>query len=297
MEGRGSRRSNPFSVVVGRFPRTSRTSFRGPVQDGEEEEENSVEEEESDGTEGIPAPVGASQGTGGPNLAQSHQSELSVLAIMQQMTRIMANLQADSSSDSSRPPAFKRPSMKEPDALMGLSPSKLEALFSLVNLFSIMSRKTSLKTERRAFMPLHFSLEGLQNVFSLIFPSSPIKIQIIFSSLGNYLNPNSSPYLDTQMKSLVSEIWAWGERALIHHFRKGFPSSILDQLASHTSIIDSLQDLMDVALELDTRYHERQTEKSHHQERKPEASKFFKLRSKEGEEFSEEGQAPFFFVE
>ncbi|MBW0569175.1 hypothetical protein O181_108890 [Austropuccinia psidii MF-1] len=30
---------------------------------------------------------------------------------------------------------------------------------------------------------------------------------------------------------------------------------------------------MDITLELDTRYHERQNEKSHHQEKKPEASK------------------------
>ncbi|MBW0536223.1 hypothetical protein O181_075938 [Austropuccinia psidii MF-1] len=38
-------------------------------------------------------------------------------------------------------------------------------------------------------------------------------------------------------------------------------------------MIDSLQDLMNITLELDTRYHERQNEKSHHQEKKPEASK------------------------
>ncbi|MBW0579880.1 hypothetical protein O181_119595 [Austropuccinia psidii MF-1] len=61
-------------------------------------------------------------------------------------------------------------------------------------------------------------------------------------------------------RSLVSRIGDWGERALIHHFRKGFPSSILDQLASHPSRIDSLQDLMDVNLELDTRYHEAKRE-------------------------------------
>ncbi|MBW0482438.1 hypothetical protein O181_022153 [Austropuccinia psidii MF-1] len=64
-----------------------------------------------------------------------------------------------------------------------------------------------------------------------------------------------------------------GERALIHHFRKRFPSRILDQLASHSSRIDSLQDLLHITLELDTRYHERQNEKSHHQEKKPEDSK------------------------
>ncbi|MBW0569924.1 hypothetical protein O181_109639 [Austropuccinia psidii MF-1] len=66
-------------------------------------------------------------------------------------------------------------------------------------------------------------------------------------------------------RSLISRIGDWGERALIHHFRKGLPFRIFDQLASHPSRINSLQDLMDVTLELDTRYHERQKEK------KPEA--------------------------
>ncbi|MBW0556978.1 hypothetical protein O181_096693 [Austropuccinia psidii MF-1] len=88
------------------------TTFKAPGKDGEEEEDNSVEEEESDGTEGFPAPLGTSQGTGGPTLAQSnqpvsYQSEPSLLAIMQQMTQIMVNLQAASSSEASRSPAFK----------------------------------------------------------------------------------------------------------------------------------------------------------------------------------------------
>ncbi|MBW0463015.1 hypothetical protein O181_002730 [Austropuccinia psidii MF-1] len=74
-------------------------------------------------------------------------------------------------------------------------------------------------------------------------------------------------------RSLFSIIGDWGERALIHHFRKGFASRILDQLASHPSRMDSLQDLMDNTLELDTRYHGRQKEKSHFEEKKSEASK------------------------
>ncbi|MBW0470689.1 hypothetical protein O181_010404 [Austropuccinia psidii MF-1] len=104
-EGRGPKRSSLLSGVAGGFPGTSRTIFKGAGEDGEKEEENSVEEEEADGTEGAPAPVGAPQGTWGPTLAQSaqpcsHQSEPSLLAIMQQMTQIMANLQAASSSES-----------------------------------------------------------------------------------------------------------------------------------------------------------------------------------------------------
>ncbi|MBW0517080.1 hypothetical protein O181_056795 [Austropuccinia psidii MF-1] len=74
-------------------------------------------------------------------------------------------------------------------------------------------------------------------------------------------------------RSLASIVGDWCEGALIHHFRKGLPSRILDQLASQPSRIDSLQDLVDITLELDTRYNERQNEKSHHQEKKPETSK------------------------
>ncbi|MBW0578569.1 hypothetical protein O181_118284, partial [Austropuccinia psidii MF-1] len=48
---------------------------------------------------------------------------------------------------------------------------------------------------------------------------------------------------------------------------------MLDQLASHSLRIASLQDLMDITLELDTRYHERKNEKSHYQDKKPEDSK------------------------
>ncbi|MBW0529999.1 hypothetical protein O181_069714 [Austropuccinia psidii MF-1] len=118
-EGRGPRRSSSFSGVVGGFVGISRTIFKVPGRDGEEEEESSVEEEESYGTEGAPAPVEEPQGTGGPTLSQSnqpvpHHSEPSLLAIIQQMTQIMANIQEASSSEASIPPAFKTPSMKAP---------------------------------------------------------------------------------------------------------------------------------------------------------------------------------------
>ncbi|MBW0498754.1 hypothetical protein O181_038469 [Austropuccinia psidii MF-1] len=131
-EGRVPRRSNSFSGVVGRFPGMSRTIFRGPGEDGEEEEENSVEEEGSDGTEAAPAPVGAYEGTRGPTLAQSdqpvsHHTEPYFLVILQKMTQIMANLQADASSKFSRPPAFMNPSMKAPECFDGTQPFKVRS--------------------------------------------------------------------------------------------------------------------------------------------------------------------------
>ncbi|MBW0469625.1 hypothetical protein O181_009340 [Austropuccinia psidii MF-1] len=106
----------------------------------------------------------------------------------------------------------------------------------------------------------------------------------------------------TDFRILVSRIGDWGERALIHHFRKGFKARILYQLASHPSRIDSLQDLMDITLELDTRYHESQNEKSNHQEKNPEASKSHSSHpqsspsSNQKKNFSEEGQAHLSFL-
>ncbi|MBW0536749.1 hypothetical protein O181_076464 [Austropuccinia psidii MF-1] len=51
----------------------------------------------------------------------------------------------------------------------------------------------------------------------------------------------------------------------MHHFRKRF--------ASLPSIIDYLQDLMEITKELNTRYHERQKEKNKSQEERTEVSK------------------------
>ncbi|MBW0531008.1 hypothetical protein O181_070723 [Austropuccinia psidii MF-1] len=61
--------------------------------------------------------------------------------------------------------------------------------------------------------------------------------------------------------SLMSRIGDCGERAYIHVYRRGLASRFLDQLTSHPGNLDSLQELMDITLELDTRYHEGQKEK------------------------------------
>ncbi|MBW0583851.1 hypothetical protein O181_123566 [Austropuccinia psidii MF-1] len=127
---RSQARTQAFLTPTPRAPLEGTPAVLG--EDDEEEEENSQDEEDSEGTEAAPAPVGASQGTGGPTLAQSdqpvsHQSEPSLLAIMQQMTQNMANLQAASSSESSRPPVFKTPSMKAPECFDGTQPFKVRS--------------------------------------------------------------------------------------------------------------------------------------------------------------------------
>ncbi|MBW0548752.1 hypothetical protein O181_088467 [Austropuccinia psidii MF-1] len=90
-EGRGPRRQNSFPGVVGSLPGISRTTLRG-AGEVDAEEENSVAEKGSDSTEDSTAPVGASQ--------------------------------AASSSEASRPSAFKNLSMQEPDCFDGTQPFK-----------------------------------------------------------------------------------------------------------------------------------------------------------------------------
>ncbi|MBW0574423.1 hypothetical protein O181_114138 [Austropuccinia psidii MF-1] len=274
-EGRGPTRSNSFSGVVSGFAGPSRTTSKGRGEDGGEEEENSVEEEESDGTEGVPSTVGASQGTGRPTIAQSNQSESFLLAIMQQMTPIMANILADLSSEASRSQAFKSPSMKAPECFDGTKPLKVIRFIQSCQLifhndpanFSQDRKKVLYATSffiGRATKWIGPYLSNLINqdpnyllsswklfenqLFTLFGdPNEVRKAEAELDSLIMKEERHVSLYI-ADFRGLVSRMGDWGERDLIHHFRKGLPDSILDQLASHPSRIDYLQNLTDITL-------------------------------------------------
>ncbi|MBW0538873.1 hypothetical protein O181_078588 [Austropuccinia psidii MF-1] len=193
--GRVPRRSSSFSGVVGGFPGPSRTTLKGPGEDGEEEEENSVEEEKSDGTEGVPAPVG-------------HHK---------QMTQITANLQAASSSEASRPTAFKTPSMKEPECFTGTQPFKVRSFPYLSNLTNQDSN----------YLLNYWNLFEYQ-LFTLF--EDPNEVRKAEAELDSQImkeDSHVSLYI-ADFRILVSRIGDGSERALIHHFRKGFLSRILD---------------------------------------------------------------------
>ncbi|MBW0518970.1 hypothetical protein O181_058685 [Austropuccinia psidii MF-1] len=72
----------------------------------------------------------------------------------------------------------------------------------------------------------------------------------------------------------MSRIGDWGERAYIHVYKRRLESRLLDQLASHTGDFDTIQELMDITLKLDTRYHEKQKEKDGNQEKRFPATRF-----------------------
>ncbi|MBW0546208.1 hypothetical protein O181_085923, partial [Austropuccinia psidii MF-1] len=167
------------------------------------------------------------------------------------MTQIMANLQAAASSEVSRPPAFKTPSMK---ALGFGRAAKWIAPYL-----------SNLKNQDSSYLLNSWPLFESQLFTLFEDPNEVRKAEAELDGLRMKEGGHVSLYI-SDFRSLVSRIGDWGERVYIHHFRKGLASRILDELASNPSNIDSLQDLMDVSLELGTRHHERQKEK------KPEAS-------------------------
>ncbi|MBW0487792.1 hypothetical protein O181_027507 [Austropuccinia psidii MF-1] len=242
----------------------------------------------------------------------------------------MSNLQADSFSEAARPPAFKTQSMKAPECFDETQPFKVRSLIQAFQLifhndranFSQDREKVLYATSfliGRAEKLIEHYLSNLtnqdQSYLLNSWTSSEYRLFTLFGdtnegrkaeeeldSLRMKEGIHVSLYI-SYFRGLVSGIGEWGERALIHHFRKGFPSRILDQLASDPSRIDSLQDLLNITLELDTRYHERKRGRVVFKRSLDPQSQILlmlkvpKFKSKEEDEFSEEGQAPFLFVE
>ncbi|MBW0474860.1 hypothetical protein O181_014575 [Austropuccinia psidii MF-1] len=175
------------------------TTFKGLGEDCEEEED-------SKDTEVVPAILGASNGTGGPNSTQynnpvSHLYDPSILVIMKKMTQIMANIQAASSSQYSKPLAFKSSSMKAPDCFDGTKPFKVRYFIQFFQLI-FHNDQENLSDEKKKFLYATSFLIGratkwIESYLSNLTNQDPA----YHLSKCHFLNPYSSPYLETQMKS------------------------------------------------------------------------------------------------
>ncbi|MBW0547803.1 hypothetical protein O181_087518 [Austropuccinia psidii MF-1] len=215
---------------------------------------------------------------------------------MKQMATIKGQLsQAAASRDNSKAPAFKTPSMKAPYSFYGTQAHKLKGFIQScqlifqnypANFFSYRKKalySTSFLTGRAGkWIEPYFSnnsnddpsylLNNLQLFGTQLFTlfGDPNEVRRAEPELDNLRMKESvhvSMYI-TDFRSLMSRIGDWGKRAYIHAYRRGLASRILDQLASYPGNFDDLHELMDITLELDTRYHERQKEKGSHQEKK-----------------------------
>ncbi|MBW0530820.1 hypothetical protein O181_070535 [Austropuccinia psidii MF-1] len=198
--------------------------------------------------------------------------------------------------DSSKAPAFKTPSMKEPASFDGTKAYRLIAFVQSCKLIFHNDPSNFFSERKRVLYSTSF-LTGrsgkwiepdLLNISnedpSYLLNSWHLFETQLFTLFGD---PNEARKAEKELDnlrikgsghvslniagfiSLIPIIGDWGERAYIHVYRRGLASRFLDQLASHPGNFDSLQEPMDSTLELDTRYPERQKEKVSHQEKKP----------------------------
>ncbi|MBW0512157.1 hypothetical protein O181_051872 [Austropuccinia psidii MF-1] len=216
---------------------------------------------------------------------------------MEQMSANMGQIsQAEAPRDNSKAPEFKTPSMKAPDSFDGTQAHKLRGFIQSCRLI-FHNYPADFFSDRKKVLYSTSFLTGrsgkwiepyLSNI-SNEDPSYPLNNWQLFETqlLTLFGEPNevrkAEQELDnSRMKEsghvlfyiadfriLMSRIGDCGERSYIHFYRRGLASILLDQLASYPGSFDTLQELMDITLELYTRYHEIQKEKVSHQEKKP----------------------------
>ncbi|MBW0546672.1 hypothetical protein O181_086387 [Austropuccinia psidii MF-1] len=200
---------------------------------------------------------------------------------MEQMATIMGQLtQAEAPRDNSKAPAFNTPLIKAPDSFNGSQAHKLrgfiqscqlifhnepENLFSdrkkvLYSTYFLTGRAgkwiepylSNLSNEDHSYLLNNWQLFEAQ-LFTLFGdPNDVRKAEQELENLRMKESGHVSLYI-ADFRSLMSRIWYWGERAYIYVYRRGLASRFLDQLASYHGNFDTLQGLMDITLELDTR--------------------------------------------
>ncbi|MBW0568260.1 hypothetical protein O181_107975 [Austropuccinia psidii MF-1] len=302
--GMKSRRSRSFSGLFSGYPGMSEGARARLGEFEDEEGEESVEEEDSGETEVADALENAPEVPQGSNLALSNQplvsqTEPSLLKMMGQMTQFMGKLtQVVSLRDNYKAPAFKTPSIKALDSFDGIQAHKLRGFIQSLQLI-FHNDPANFFSDRKEFLYSTSFLTGkagkwIEPYLSNISNEDPsyllnnlqlfeTQLFTLFGDLNEIrkaeqeldnLRMKESCHVSlyiSDFRSLMSRIGDLGERAYIYVYRRGLTSRLLDQLASHPGTFDTIQELMDVTLELDTRYHERQNKKGGNKEKKPPA--------------------------
>ncbi|MBW0591738.1 hypothetical protein O181_131453 [Austropuccinia psidii MF-1] len=226
----------------------------GEVED--EEGEESVEEEDSGETKVADYLQNSPEVPQGFDQPLVSQTEPSLLKMMEQMTQFMGKVtQAVNPRDNSKAPAFKTSSMKEPNSFDSTQAHKLRGF----------------SQSYPSYLLNNFQLFETQLLTLFGYPNEVRKAEQELDNLRIKESGHVSLYI-ADFRSLMSRIGDWGEKAYVHVYRRGLESRLLDQLASHPGAFDPLQELMDVTLELDTRYHERKKEKGGNKDKKPPAT-------------------------
>ncbi|MBW0476237.1 hypothetical protein O181_015952 [Austropuccinia psidii MF-1] len=250
---------------------------RGPPVQGEAPSRRG--EEESEETEVAAALAGSPEASKAPNLAHSNQpcvsqAEPNFLKIMEQMTQFMGQLtQEVTPRDTSKAPEINTPSMKAPDSFYGTKAYKLRGFIQSCQLIFHIDPENFFSDRKKVFYSTSF-LTGRARKWIVPYLSN-------ISNEDPYYLLNKWQLWETQLFTLFGDHnevrKAEQELENVRTNKNGKVSLYIADFRSLMSRIGDwgkgpiliLKELMDITLELDTRYQERQKEKGSHQEKKP----------------------------
>ncbi|MBW0466487.1 hypothetical protein O181_006202 [Austropuccinia psidii MF-1] len=263
--------SHSFHSYISQGPRIR----LGEAED--EEGEGSVGEEESEEAEVAASLAGAPEASESPNLALSNQPLVSqadpnFVKMMENMTQFMGQLAKEvAPRDNSRYPEFETPSMKAHDCFDVTQANKSRGFIQSCQLI-LHNNPEIFFSDRKKVLYSTLFLTGRDGKWIEPYLSN------IYNKDPSYLLSNWKLF-ETKLFTLFSDPNEVGKdeqeldnirmKESGHVSLRGLASRLLDELSSHPGSYDTLQELIKITLELDTRYHERKKGKGSHQEKKP----------------------------
>ncbi|KAI9627257.1 hypothetical protein KEM48_009882 [Puccinia striiformis f. sp. tritici PST-130] len=245
------------------------------VIDDDEEEE--VRSENLDGQEVVDS-LRSGQTTPVPESSIPLAAEIPSNTTLGEALRQLVMVVSISSLAPPKPrPAFRTPEMKRPENFDGSSPAKLRNYLQQCKLIlnDIDSFSSDLKkTLYAAAFLTGKAFEWVQPYLEVIDDPPPNYMMdswLMFESqlVTLYGDPNELRATEYNFRALQSRLPGWGDRPLMFHFQKGLPTRVLDLLAQNTEVFDTLLELIEATLKIDTRHHERQKEKKRENDSQP----------------------------
>ncbi|MBW0518906.1 hypothetical protein O181_058621 [Austropuccinia psidii MF-1] len=238
---------------------------------------NELKKIKSEETEVETALEGAPEASEAANVAHSNQplvsqAEQNFLKMMEQMAQFMGQLtQAVAPRDNSKVPVFKTPSMKAPDSFDGTQAHKLRGFMQSCKLIFHNDPANFFSDRKKVLYSTSF-LTGRDGKWIEPYLSN-ISNEDISYLLNNWQLFETQLFTlfgdPSEVRKAKQELDNLRMKESVHVSLRGLASRLWYQLASYPGSFDTLQELMNINLELDTRYHERQKEKGIHQEKKP----------------------------
>ncbi|KAI9627638.1 hypothetical protein KEM48_012100 [Puccinia striiformis f. sp. tritici PST-130] len=181
--------------------------------------------------------------------------------VLRQLAMVATQLVSASSLAPPRPrPAFRTPEMKKPDSFDGSSPAKLRNYLQQCKLI-FRNDINSFSSDLKKTLYAAAFLTG--KAFEWVQPY----LEVIDDPPPNYMM-NSWLMFKSQLVTLYgdpNELCATEYKLDSHTMKDGDHASnyisILDLLAQNTEVFDTLWELIEATLKIDTRHHERQKEK------------------------------------